>query len=312
MHCDWRTLGLLFLLGACLGVCLYHYPMPGMLRNQQSHNNEAIPHGQVLTRKRAGRGRGEVLPKKRKESVESPVETFRPYRRTDESGRPGYNGKKFECPVNWEEPGGSEETFDIEAQFNFLQKHFCWWCKPDKTPTGIWKREKGIWDAQRMSRRRMLDKKWAGWNTVVFGHGVGGQDVVNWTSANWTQYDRPIKDVDNQVETLCTHDSFLMTYSCQIDMTKPRNPKNVEEKLTPQKKDRCWLIGYCKTFHSPHYFNMPRDTMRGHMNNTAECYIDITPKQAKALPKDEVTEFDKKYYRGPRLMELWPVLNSEP
>merc|ERR1719175_168511 len=106
MQFELKTLGILFLLGACLGVCLYHSQMPGFFSHQEG-DKTAWPQGQVLMQNG-----------KRERDDQSEA----PYTGVDQR-----NEMKFECPVDWTNPGGPDQI--DEPQQNFLHQHFCWWCQ---------------------------------------------------------------------------------------------------------------------------------------------------------------------------------------
>merc|ERR1719295_1920002 len=109
---------------------------------------------------------------------------------------------------------------------NFLQKHFCQWCKDEN-------------DAHLFSRRRINSPSFKGTNTVILGRvarNVAGGLVKN---AGWQV---TTKEKDGIWREVCTHKYVPVVKCSDINI----NNDNAN----------CFRVGdECKTFHTPDYWD---------------------------------------------------------
>merc|ERR1711962_23358 len=135
------------------------------------------------------------------------------------------------CPQGKNYPD-DEEWKMYWTPSNFLQKHFCSWCRRDNYDH----------DAVIFSRRRYNHEGFQGVNTVIVGL---TSEEARWTEFNHTQV---YEDGSIKIDTFCTHEWYTTVLQCSVHYSED---------------DHCIEVGLCKTFHSV------EDP--GHLNRYAHC-----------------------------------------
>lgn len=298
MQINLKLLGILILLGACLGGYLNQHTSG--LTNQET--NQIAPRGLVLIGEKrkaddTSSDEDNDQPSKRLKEDEEEIQPYI-YNPEDQviikfSGRSEKGEfqpligceRTFTCPQGWTPQqggiGGPGKAQDIDPTQNFFRKHFCWWCQNEK-------------DAILLSRRRMLQpnadtpKNMAKHNTVILFETITGAKL-DWEDMNWNVYVDPVTR-----EPSCTHTEYLKVVNCVVDK------ENHWRVMEPQPQDQCWNIGYCRTYHTPEYSHGDNHGM-GHLSPYAHCLEEIDPEELNEdgeleYNKEDVMKFDNKSY----------------